>query len=340
MSRLTRLHKFCLVIFLALNALFMTSPAVLAQQQNIQPLLDRIERLERDIRTLNVQLARKGGGKPVPLASATETIATSTSRPAVARMGARMDALEADLRAATGSIESANHQVFQLKERLDKLVSDIDFRLSSIEARLGQGAASGAGGQPMVSAAPSPAPVQSLTGKPGVQSLGTVSVSEIDKISQQTGESVRTAGVPPQTAAPAAPGQSLLPEGSVKERYDYAITLLRQQKFDQAEPAFKAFIEAHGDDKLAGNARYWLGETYYVRRSYQEAAQAFFDGFTKDPNGAKAADSLLKLGMSLAGLEKGEEACAAFSKVLSDYPNAPARIKNAVASERTRNNCS
>src|SRR3546814_19535879 len=44
---------------------------------------------------------------------------------------------------------------------------------------------------------------------------------------------------------------------------------------------------------------YWLGETYYVRQRYQDAAVAFLEGYQKYPKSPKAADNLLKLGMAL-----------------------------------------
>jgi len=308
-----------------------------------------MERLERDIRTLNLSISR---GTPLPVASQGEAgAADGVSKPAIARLGLRMDRLEQDIRDATGTMEEINFRINQVVERLDKLVGDVDFRLSSLEEKFsggGQPRALGQGpgglGGPSIAAAPSPAGVQAA---PGPQSLGTVSVSAIEAVQNQK----RQAGLaqaPVQSAAPApAPAQQAavtpppgpLPAGTPKEQYAYAFNLLRQTNYDQAEVALKAFVETHADDPLASNARYWLGETHYVRGAYQEAAQVFFEGFQKDPKGPKAADTLLKLGMSLAGLNKQPEACAAFTKVLADFPRASAGVKSAVSRERQRNGC-
>jgi len=333
-------HRFIEMAVVSAVVVAMSSAAV-AQQQNIQPLLDRIERLERDIRTLNVQIAR--GGTPAPLASEANSASPAPLEGhAIARMGARMDSLESDLRVATGTMERVNHDVALITERLDKLVSDIDFRLSALEAKAQPGAnlASVPGQLPAVSSAPTPAGVQTVAPAPGSQTLGTVSLSEIAKVEQAKEQgngsepSAQTAA-PPETTTQAA----ALPAGTAKEQYTYAFNLLRQTNYEQAEIALKSFITRNTDDPLASNARYWLGETYYVRRAYNDAAQVFFEGFSKDPEGPKAADSLLKLGMSLAGLGKADDACAAFSKVLADFPNATTTIKNAVAKERKRSSC-
>jgi len=76
-----------------------------------------------------------------------------------------------------------------------------------------------------------------------------------------------------------------------------------------------------------------------VRADYQQAAQVFFEGFQADPKGAKAPDMLLKLGMSLAQLDKKKEACATYDKVAADSAKSSSRIKTALARERKRAGC-
>ena len=335
MSRLSQVFRFSVIGIVLGGTIVAFSSTAFAQQQNIQPLLDRLERLERDIRTLNVQLSR--GEKPAPLASSSGAgSVTVADGPAIARLGARMDGFEVDIRTATGTVEFVNHQILQINERLEKLVSDVDYRLSALEGRSGQNGKQGVGVQG-VNAAPSPAGVQTIAPAPGSQSLGTVSLTEVEKIEKSKEAELAVSSVAPEQTA--AQPKGVLPAGTVKEQYTFAFNLLRQTNYDQAEVALKEFLSAHNDDALASNARYWLGETYYVRRSYQDAALVFFEGFSKDPKGPKAVDSLLKLGMSLAELDKKEEACAAFSKVLADFPKALDGVKNAVSRQRKRNSC-
>ena len=93
-----------------------------------------------------------------------------------------------------------------------------------------------------------------------------------------------------------------MPEGTPQQQYDYAFGLLRQANYAGAEEAFSAFLVENPDHTLAGNAKYWLGETYYVRGNYQQAAVTFAEGFESYPDNSKAPDNLLKLGMSLASL--------------------------------------
>ena len=72
-----------------------------AQDSDIGRLLDRIDRLERDIRTLNLQIAR-GATPPVPTGVTGVTAPnTEIAAPAITRLEERFSELESDIRAAT-----------------------------------------------------------------------------------------------------------------------------------------------------------------------------------------------------------------------------------------------
>ena len=90
---------------------------------------------------------------------------------------------------------------------------------------------------------------------------------------------------------------------------------------------------------MASNAQYWLGETFYARGKYMEAASAFADGYKRYPKGAKAVDELLKLGMSLARANQKPNACVALAQLDRDFPNPGASIKERAAAEKKRLGC-
>ena len=127
--------------------------------------------------------------------------------------------------------------------------------------------------------------------------------------------------------------------GNVQEQYDEAFGLLRKADYDQAERALGKFVSQHRDSPLAGNAQYWLGETYYVRGKYAEAAVAFAEGFQKYPKNPKAADNLLKLGMSLASLKQKDDACKTFGQLATQFPTAAASLKRRADEERGKLRC-
>src|SRR5207237_9399461 len=133
--------------------------------------------------------------------------------------------------------------------------------------------------------------------------------------------------VPPELAAAAAPPSARArPSGSTREQYNHAFGLLKQADYPAAEVALKAFVEQHPNDPMAGNAQYWLGETFYTRGRYAEAATAFAEGYKRWPKSSKAADELLKLGMSLARANQTKNACTVLAQLDDDFPATSAAI--------------
>lgn len=131
---------------------------------------------------------------------------------------------------------------------------------------------------------------------------------------------------------------SLAPE-SPEALYERSNESLLRRQFGDAEAGFRTFIEKYPEHSLAGSAQYWLGETFYAQNDYRQAAQAFLRGYQQYPGSRRAADSLLKLGISLGKLGQKQQACAAFDSVSSEYPKSVEARKRAQA-EANRAGCS
>ncbi len=147
----------------------------------------------------------------------------------------------------------------------------------------------------------------------------------------------RRASPPPAARHP--PGVGALPTGSASEQYNNAFGLLKRADYPAAEEALKSFLRQHPNDPLAGNAQYWLGESYYARGKYSEAAGAFAEGYKRYPKGPKAADDLLKLGMSLGHANQKQNACVALIQLDHDFPHAGSPVKDQAAREKKRLGC-
>lgn len=121
--------------------------------------------------------------------------------------------------------------------------------------------------------------------------------------------------------------------------YDQAFSHLQTNDFASAQGSFEEFIRAYPDHSLSANAKYWLGETFYARSEYQEAARAFARSFKDHPDGQKAPDTLLRLAMSLRGQGMTDEACLTLSELNNRFPNAPASVKTQASQERQTYGC-
>ncbi|MFN4275554.1 MAG: tol-pal system protein YbgF [Ferrovibrio sp.] len=341
-------------------------PVAPASAQDAQTL-DRINRLENDLRALQRQVYR-GGSAPSGSGSVSSApLSDGGDSSSIAnRLNSRIDELENQIRELTGRFEQVEFNSSQANRRIDKLVEDVDFRLTQIERGGAQpGAAAGSIEQvkpPAATPAAGPQPGQQAVASQN-QARGSTSATPGQAPSREgvlgsmpadaqgrplppsAGASAGggQGATPQQTAratAPAAPSaRAKLPAGSTQERYNYAYKLLVQSDYADAEAAFREFLGAHPQDPLAGNAQYWLGETYYVRQQYEPAAQAFLQGYQGYGKSAKAPDSLLKLGMSLAAMKKNPEACAALGQLAKDFPNAPQHVKDAATRERGKIGC-
>jgi tol-pal system protein YbgF len=249
----------------------------------------------------------------------------------LARFEVRLARIEEELRQLTGRIEQLEFGQRALEGRIDQLVQDLDQRLLALEG--GAGAAQGTDTTTRQALAPRPEGPGAAAMEPQAEA------SPADE---------RTLGVVPQSAlldlprpepgsiAPPPEASNLPPQ----QQYDAAMQLLRGGDYAGAEGGLQLFLDLNAEHALAPNAAYWLAETHYVRKSYAAAAAAFARNYRlygKDD--AKAPDNLLKLGMSLQGLQETEKACLTYAELAKEFPNAPAHIQQALARERERAAC-
>ena len=302
-----------LVALLLLVGVGPLSPPGSAQDIQTRELLRRLERMESTMQDVQREVFRAGGRGGT---------STRTQREASSASGGgggsevRISEIEQVMSGLTAEIELVVHRLDVMEERLDKLVADIDFRLSQIERNLSVLVEREGVVVPPATAAAPQAPAAVETEPAGTRTAATSGVE-----------------------SEAAPRAGVLPEGSAKERYAFAMGLLTRLDYVSAEIAFSEFLKLHSDHELAGNAQYWLGETYYVRQNYAEAATAFIEGYQKFPEGTKAPDNLLKLGMSLAALDQKTDACATFAELLSRFTDAPNNISRRATQEQSRLSC-
>ena len=132
---------------------------------------------------------------------------------------------------------------------------------------------------------------------------------------------------------------TLPPSDSPKDSYDLAYGYILRRDYALAEDGFRLFLRRYPSDRLASDAQYWLAESMFQRQRYRDAAEIFLNVSTKFETAAKAPDSLLRLGQSLAALGEKEAACASFGEVSRKYPRASVSVKQGVDREQKRARC-
>ncbi len=342
---------------LLLAAVAVPVPTVQAQQQAVQripvsSILGRLDRLESEVVLLRQRPAGASG-----------------------EVMTRIDQIEAELRRLTGLVERLEYDAARRAETYDKRMLDLGTRLQALESRPptpfvsdpGVAAAPAPAASPPAPFVQPMAPAQPMVNLGGGPAVAFGAPRQMDTIpdlaalpfptipvepsraapgttpraqSQTAGTAVALAGssVAPAMPEPPAPAPVVLAQSDPQMQYDDALRLLNLGEFDAAGTALESLVIQYPQAPVAGSAHYWLGDMHLRLGRYNEAAKAFLDSFKGWPNGPKAPDSLLKLGMTLSGLGQRDEACLTFTEFPSRFPNAdPSLLQRAqIEAERTR----
>ena len=217
---------------------------------------------------------------------------TDTSGEPVDVMG--MSQLDETLRQTVGRIDMLEHQIKTLEDKINMINKDVDIRLKMIE------------GQP-------------------IEGGGLSEQNPAPKFDAPVAE-----GAPASVVGGAIDKDSALPQVNTKSAeqiYQEALDSFNAKRYDDAIGRFTSVLTKYPEHKLAGNAQYWLGESYYGKQDYAKAAVAFAKGYEKYKDGTKGADNILKLGLSMQKLDKKDEACTAFLSLPKEFPKAPENLK-------------
>ncbi len=79
----------------------------------------------------------------------------------------------------------------------------------------------------------------------------------------------------------------------------------------------------HGDE-LAANAQYWLGETYYAEKRFNDAIVEFQKVLKEWKSSEKAPDALLKIGMAFQSEGDCQNALLFFDELIASKKRSPA----------------
>lgn len=276
----------------------------------------RLNRLENEVSTLGRAVYRgevPQGASPLAVQDAGVN----------ADMQLRIQNLEDQIRVMNGRIEELSYENQQLRDSLDRALQDMQLRMQDLEQRgVSPGASADPAGQVY-----------------GRQSAGNVHATDFS--GEESGAESSASGeasAQKQTLGVLSSGGSDA-QASATAHYESAFSQLKQGSYDNAQAGFGSFLKAHPKHQLAGNAQYWLGETFYARGQYDQAARVFAEGFSKYPDSSKGADNLLKLGISLAAMGKNSDACTALTQLPKQFPNGAQSVLRRGETEMQRLGC-
>ena len=304
---------------LVLGVLVLQAPA---QAQSARDLNNRLDRVENEIKTLSRAIFK--GEEPPPGAFG------NTNSAGAANAEIRLQQMEGELQNLRGMIEQQGHEVRQLQSELERVTSDMELRIGDLEKGAG-GAVSGSTSESSVYNK-RPSSQEDMPPQPSNAKGSGYSWSSENGSKNNSGQ---LGSYKQSSDSGTISGNA----DSAAELYESAFAQLKSNNYDGAETEFQEFLSQYPDHVLVGNAKYWLGETYYVRGKHEQAARMFAEGYQQFPKGNKAADNLLKLGMSLAAMGKKDDACVALGQISKEgFVNAGPVLRRA-DQEKTRLGC-
>ena len=314
--------KFLKFSFILISViLFNTFTAAEDEEVYLKAISDQIQVITKDLKTLEKAVYQKSD------------IATSNTLASIKSDGLNEDVMtkhllklneiEDQFRELTNQFEEVNFKLDKLSIRVTKIQSDTQLRLSDIEG--------GTSTLPKKQKAilPGSTKPQDFGAAPGYQT------SNLPK--EQSITSIESA----QTVITEEPEKkvSLLPDKPAEEQYEFAVSFMKVGDYETAEFALREFIDKNKDHDLAGSAQYWYGETFRIRQLYSDAATAYLDGYQNYPKSKKAADNLLKLGITMVQLGEKDQGCKMISGIKKEYPKASKSVLQKAQYEQKKFKC-
>jgi tol-pal system protein YbgF len=210
----------------------------------------------------------------------------------------RLEQLQQDVQQLRGELELQTHRLGGVERRQREQYLDIDRRLQSLETgTTGTGVpVPGLDTGAVLPAPPSPA------GNGGV-----------------------AATPPPSMPDMPSPAPVVASDPAVEQaEYDTALAILREGRYADAAQSFKQFLARHPTSSFAANASYWLGETYYVTRDFDQSLATFTGLVNNHPQSPKVSDSRLKIGYIHYEKKDWKAARRELEAVVSNYPGTTA----------------
>lgn len=129
-------------------------------------------------------------------------------------------------------------------------------------------------------------------------------------------------GQSPDSAVPGDDtGQVKMPV-SDKAAYEQAKKTFDNGDMEAARIQFENFINTFPESPFAGNARFWIADSYYVEKWYEKAILEYQKVLEEYPDSNKVAAARLKQGYAFAELGEKANARLILNELITRYPDS------------------
>ncbi|MHB0996952.1 MAG: tetratricopeptide repeat protein [Elusimicrobiales bacterium] len=106
--------------------------------------------------------------------------------------------------------------------------------------------------------------------------------------------------------------------------YNDAYSAFLSNNFEGAAAGFKSYLSKFPTGEMAENSYYYLGESFYLKERWQDAALSYANVLEKFPKSGKVPAARLKYALALLKLgdDKKPEALRYLQSVIKDFPSS------------------
>jgi tol-pal system protein YbgF len=105
------------------------------------------------------------------------------------------------------------------------------------------------------------------------------------------------------------------------KKYEDAYNTFKEKKYKEARTKFESFLKTYPQDDLADNAQFWIAETYYWEKDYENAILSYEIVLKKYTDSQKIPNAFLKQGLSFIELGDKKTGKIILEQVRERYPD-------------------
>ncbi|MDB5722895.1 MAG: tetratricopeptide repeat protein [Alphaproteobacteria bacterium] len=301
--------------FLMLGLVLMAGAAIPAAAQKPETIDRRVDRIEQELRAVQRRVFPNAGSPyvagEIQSQPITPTLSGSPASSPVADLTARVDALEAQLRAMTNQAEENSNRLRLLEQGIAQLRAENAARLDALEHAGAATAPASSTAESDEPQAPHAAPSRGQPYRPATAAEASARPATPVSTPSRGNSNVASRS---DGAAPTATN-----EADAENAYNAGFHLWELKRYADAEQALIQVGKKYPSSKWASWANNLAGRAYLDDGKPVQAARILLANYQENPKGERAPDSLFYVGQALMAVGKPDAACKAYDELQDVY---------------------
>jgi tol-pal system protein YbgF len=114
--------------------------------------------------------------------------------------------------------------------------------------------------------------------------------------------------------------KQMVPEA--KDAYMAAYESYKAGKAREAREAFASMLKDYTENEYSDNARFWIAESYFKDKDYEEAILAYEELLKKSPESEKIPGAMLKQGLAFYALKDAKTGKLILERLIERFPDS------------------